>query len=176
MEDELLGFIPKFDYVYHNLRDTPDAVVEALHNQFLASSLLVLKHSHNKAWLARNFQRVLLMALPSASRELQQAFLLYSFVQVELTEERILEIIGELPLTIKDKVMSTYDLLIEKGRNEERVKAQRQIEQARAKAEQERAKAYAGKLESAMEFKKMGLPVADIAKGLQLSIEEVEKL
>lgn len=105
--------------------------------------------------------------------ELQQAFLLYSFVQVELTEERILEIIGELPLTIKDKVMSTYDLLIEKGiergRNEERAKAQRLIEQ-------ERAKAYAEKLESALEFKKMGLPVADIAKGLQLSVEEVEKL
>ncbi len=111
--------------------------------------------------------------LPSASMELQQAFLLYSFVQVELTEERILEIIGELPLTIKDKVMSTYDLLIEKGiergRNEERAKAQRLIEQ-------ERAKAYAEKLESALEFKKMGLPVADIAKGLQLSVEEVEKL
>lgn len=176
LDGELLGFIPKFDYIYHNLRDTPDAVVEALHNQFLASSLLVLKHSHNKAWLARNFQRMLLMALPSASRELQQAFLVYSFVQVELTEERILEIIGELPLTIKDKVMSTYDLLIEKGRNEERVKAQRLIEQERAKAEQERAKAHAEKLRSAVKMKKSGFGNAMIADVLELPIEEVEKL
>ncbi|MGJ1534899.1 hypothetical protein ACR784_07765 [Sphingobacterium multivorum] len=28
----------------------------------------------------------------------------------------------------------------------------------------------------AMEFKKMGLPIADIAKGTGLSIEEIEKL
>jgi len=69
--------------------------------------------------------------------------------------------------------MSTYELLIEKGaekgRKEERARAQRLIEQ-------ERAKAYAEKLKSALEFKKMGLPVADIAKGLQLSFEEVDKL
>src|SRR5690606_25733364 len=42
--------------------------------------------------------------------------------------------------------------------------------------EKAQAKAYAEKLKSALEFKKMGVPVADIAKGLQLSIEEVEKL
>lgn len=113
--DELLVFLPKFEYVYHNLRDTPDAVVEALRNQFLASALLVMKHSHNKAWLARNFLRMLLMALLSASTELQQAFLVYSFLQVEMNDEQLQEVIEELPLTIKRKVMSTYDLLIEKG-------------------------------------------------------------
>ena len=114
LEDDLLVFLPKFNYIYHNLRDTPDAVVEALRNQFLASALLMMKHSHNKVWLARNFQRVL-MALPSASEMLQQAFLVYSFLQVEMNDEQLKEVIEELPLTIKRKVMSTYDLLIEKG-------------------------------------------------------------
>src|SRR5690606_22637368 len=71
--------------------------------------------SHNKAWLARNFLRMLLMALLSASTELQQAFLVYSFLQVEMNDEQLQEVIEELPLTIKRKVMSTYDLLIEKG-------------------------------------------------------------
>jgi hypothetical protein len=42
--------------------------------------------------------------------------------------------------------------------------------------QEERAKAKAEKLKSAAEFKKMGLPVADIARGLGLSIDEVEKL
>ncbi len=65
---------------------------------------------------------------------------------------------------------------IDKGIQKERARAKRLIEQERAKAEQERTKAYAEKLKSALEFKKMGIPVADIAKGLQLSIEEVEKL
>src|SRR5690606_20146170 len=140
----------------------------------------MLKHSHDKAWLDSNFQKVLLMALPEASVELQQAFLTYSFVQIELTDEQILEIITELPLTIKDKVMSTYDLLIakgiERGRNEERIRAQRLIAQERARVEQALAKAYADKLESALKMKRSGFDNAVIAEMLTLPIEEVEKL
>src|SRR5690606_38836356 len=109
---------------------------------------------------------------------------LYSFVQIELTDEQILEIITELPLTIKDKVMSTYDLLIakgiergiERGRNEERIRAQRLIAQERARVEQERARAYADKLESALKMKRSGFDNATIAEMLTLPIEEVEKL
>ena len=41
-----------------------------------------------------------------------------------------------------------------------------------AKAEGERKKA----IETALEFKKMGLPIADIAKGTGLTIDEIEKL
>ncbi|MCY4778582.1 hypothetical protein ORI89_02890 [Sphingobacterium sp. UT-1RO-CII-1] len=42
----------------------------------------------------------------------------------------------------------------------------------KGKADGERKKAIA----IALEFKKMGLPIADIAKGTGLSIEEVENL
>ncbi|MCW2264015.1 MULTISPECIES: hypothetical protein [Sphingobacterium] len=41
---------------------------------------------------------------------------------------------------------------------------------------EERAKLKVEKRTIALEFKKMGLPVADIAKGTGLSIEKIEKL
>ncbi|MBD1433533.1 hypothetical protein H8B06_11895 [Sphingobacterium sp. DN00404] len=41
---------------------------------------------------------------------------------------------------------------------------------------EERAKAETEKLESALNFKKMGVPVEDIAKGMGLTVEQVEKL
>lgn len=41
---------------------------------------------------------------------------------------------------------------------------------------EERAKAEAEKLDSALKFKKIGVPIEDIAESLGLSIEEVEKL
>lgn len=41
---------------------------------------------------------------------------------------------------------------------------------------EERAKAEAEKRKIALEFKKMGVSLADIAKGTGLSIEEVENL
>lgn len=42
--------------------------------------------------------------------------------------------------------------------------------------QEERAKAHAEKLESALNFKKMGVSIENIAKGLGLSVEEIEKL
>lgn len=41
---------------------------------------------------------------------------------------------------------------------------------------EERAKAEAEKLKSALSFKNMGIPVEDIAKGLGLTVEQVERL
>ena len=34
LEEELLGFLPKFDYVYANLRDTPDGAIRAMDNRY----------------------------------------------------------------------------------------------------------------------------------------------
>lgn len=70
--------------------------------------------------------------------------------------------------------MGTHEYLLDKaekegiakGSLEERAKLQFE----RQKAEHEKAIAIA------LEFKKMGLPIADIAKGTGLPIEEVEKL
>lgn len=42
--------------------------------------------------------------------------------------------------------------------------------------EEERARAEAEKLESARKFKAMGMCLEDIAKGLDLSIDDIEKL
>ncbi|WP_257667210.1 Rpn family recombination-promoting nuclease/putative transposase [Parapedobacter tibetensis] len=174
--EDLLDFLPNFDYVYHNLREAPEEHIHAISNRYLAGSLLMLKYALDKHKLKGKLPQVLSIGLSQGSKHQQIALLIYSFEVVDFTEEQIKEILKGLPKKIKDKVMSTYDLLVEKGRKEERAKAQRLIEQERAKAEQERAKAYAEKLNSASEFKKMGVPVEDIAKGLQLSVEDVEKL
>lgn len=56
------------------------------------------------------------------------------------------------------------------------VKKQERLQGMQKGRLEERAKAEAEKLESALNFKKMGVSVEDIAKGLGLSIEQVEKL
>jgi len=167
-------------------------------NRFLVSALLLMKYAFDKRRLKELIAEILSIGLRHGSDDQGKSMVVYTFEVAELTEEEIEQVLDSLSPEDKEKVMSTYDLLIEKGaekgRKEERARAQRLIEQERAraeqervraaklleqeraKAEQERAKAYAEKLKSALEFKKMGIPVADIAKGLQLSIEEVEKL
>lgn len=34
---DLLGYIPKYDYIYHNLTELPEDVIRAVHNQFFVT-------------------------------------------------------------------------------------------------------------------------------------------
>ena len=113
-----LDFSPQFDYIYNNLRETPDEDIGASPNRFLAACLLVLKHAFDKRWLKGNFAGVLSIGLPHGSGDLKRALLLYYFDRVDFSEEKVKDVIKELPLIIKEDIMSTYELLIEKGRKE----------------------------------------------------------
>lgn len=70
----------------------------------------------------------------------------------------------------RSNIMGTQEYLLDKAEKQGIAKG---IEKGRL---EERAKLKAEKLAIALEFKKMGLPVADIAKGTGLAIEEIEKL
>ncbi|MEN5055721.1 hypothetical protein [Sphingobacterium kitahiroshimense] len=70
----------------------------------------------------------------------------------------------------RSNIMGTQEYLLDKAKKEGIEKG---IEKGRL---EERAKLKAEKRVIALEFKKMGLPIADIAKGTGLSVEEVEKL
>jgi predicted transposase/invertase (TIGR01784 family) len=117
LEPEWEQFLPDFAYIYNNLGEIPDEQVEALHNKFLAASLLVLKHSFQKNWLKHNALRMLILA-ENAPESLQKSFIIYLLYRSGLNEAGIAALLESLPVTLKKTVMSTADVLIEKGRRE----------------------------------------------------------
>jgi len=52
--------------------------------------------------------------------------IVYTFVNSELSEQQIVELITSLPTQIKETVMSTLDIFVEKGRKEGELKGQRE--------------------------------------------------
>ncbi|PRD51981.1 hypothetical protein [Sphingobacterium gobiense] len=70
--------------------------------------------------------------------------------------------------------MGTREYLLDKAKRQGLEKGlQKGKQEERAKAEAEK---LAEKLKSALNFKKMGIPARDIAEGLGLTVEQVEKL
>ncbi|MBB1645584.1 hypothetical protein [Sphingobacterium sp. UME9] len=67
----------------------------------------------------------------------------------------------------RSDTMGTQEYLLDKA---EKKGIQKGIQKGKIEGKREEATAIA------LEFKKMGLPIADIAKGTGLSIEEIEKL
>src|SRR5690606_33693321 len=83
--------------------------------QFLVSSLLMLKHTFEKGWLSRHFKSELAGGLVYGNGLQQQAFMLYYFDRVRISPKQLIEVLNDLPLAIKKSVMSTYEMIIEKG-------------------------------------------------------------
>src|SRR5690606_635490 len=81
----------------------------------------------------------------------------------------------------RSNIMGTREYLLDKaerkgletGMQKERAKTAKILQEERAKAEAEK---LADKLKSALNFKRMGVPVEDIAEGLGLTVEQVNKL
>ena len=114
-EPEWRQYLPDFEYVYNNLGDISDEQVETLNNKFLLASVLALKHSFEKDWLRINARRVLLL-IEEESEKLQKSFVIYLFSNSGLEEQAIEEILEFLPVMLKDTIMNTLDIFIEKGK------------------------------------------------------------
>ncbi|WP_028298329.1 Rpn family recombination-promoting nuclease/putative transposase [Olivibacter sitiensis] len=144
----LFGYIPSFSYVYNNLRDAPDGELLAIQHGVLSASLLLLKHAFDPEWIQGNFKLLVSIGLSQGKdSHHHRSMLLYAFGRTEFAKEQIKEVIREIPTDIQEVIMSTYELLIEEGRKEERAKAEKEQKELLAKAEKlladERAKAEA---------------------------------
>lgn len=130
LDADFRSFVPDYEYIYHNLGEISADAIEALHNKFLAASLLALKMNGLKEQAEKLIPRILTLARESGMN-LQTSLIVYIFVNSGLKEEKIVTIIDSLPFTIKETVMNTLDIFIEKGRKiglkEEREKAIRNL-------------------------------------------------
>ena len=117
LEPELSRFVPDYQYVFNNLGGIPDEQIQALHNKFLAASLIAMKHSVLKDSLTELIPTILKLA-GEIDQNLQTSLIVYTFVNSELSEHQIIELITSLPSQIKETVMSTLDVFVEKGRKE----------------------------------------------------------
>lgn len=107
-------YLPDFEFIYNNLGQLADTEVERLNNKFLQASFLALKHSFEKEWLGSNAVKLLLLA-SAGPKELQKGFIIYLYNRGELKGEKVL---NSLPEPIKNTVMNTLDIYIERGRKE----------------------------------------------------------
>lgn len=119
LEPELTGFLPDYEYVYHNLGDLSDEEIIALHNKFLAASLLAMKYSTLQNELKELIPTILGLAI-GEELNLQNQLIVYTFGSSGLNEDQIIAIVQKLPIKIKETVMNTWDVFVEKGRQEGR--------------------------------------------------------
>ena len=108
-------YVPGHDIIFVDLQRVDDQTLRSLSNRFLASALMVQKYSTDSAHLIKLISQILGELYPEGGRNLLRPIIVYLFRNVELEEEKMLELIEDLPIGIKNEIMTTYDQLITKG-------------------------------------------------------------
>ena len=111
----LSAFLPSYDMVYIDLVRLSADSLDSLTNVFLRSSLMVQRHSADPNLLKNEIEKILTTLSDSTERNFFFTIIVYVLEVLEVDESYILEISEGITPNLKDKIMSTYDRLIEKG-------------------------------------------------------------
>ena len=112
---ELIPFVPAFDIFFIDLKKLDDEEIFSLMNTFLSSALIVQKYSNNPKDLVTQFIRIINTLSNYTNRNFFVSLIVYFFNNSELNEQKLIEILDKIPATIKSEIMSTYELIEQKG-------------------------------------------------------------
>ena len=148
---EFQQFLPNFEIIFIDLNILDDNVIDNIANILLRTAILVQKYSFNPKELEEKFIKILNTLYLADNRNLFHTFLVYIFQVIEIKEDKLVQILKDVPNNIKSEIMSTYEILIEKG-----------IEK--------------NKVETVINAFKNGISIQIIANITDLTIEKVEEI
>ena len=121
LPQNLLPFLPRFDYVLTNVRALSDEQILELNKGLLINTLLMLKHIWEPQFILEHPDLIFihLSNQNPAESEFILSLLAYFFKNTEIAQESINKFIQQLPTDLNQNGMSTYDMIqaegIEKG-------------------------------------------------------------
>ena len=113
--ETMRAYLPSFDMVYIDLVRLSSSSIDSLTNVFLRSALMVQRHSTDPRLLKNEIEKILTTLSDSTERNFFLTIIVYVLEVLEVDESYIVDISAGISKNLKDKIMSTYDRLIEKG-------------------------------------------------------------
>ena len=115
----LSPFMPTFDYLLADTNQWSDEQLEGMSIGIIQQALLLFKHGRDSNYMHQYFQK-LFSSLESYSKNNQYTNLIISFsvyviAVAGIEEENFIKFVQELPPTINEHIMTTYEQIIKKG-------------------------------------------------------------
>ncbi|NUO03757.1 MAG: Rpn family recombination-promoting nuclease/putative transposase, partial [Saprospiraceae bacterium] len=121
-DESLRPYLPAFDYLLTDLSRLNDDEIIQLKAHFLINVLLSLKHQGEKTYLLSNISFLFYGLEHTKDKHPEKNFteriLVYLLVTTEFSDQDWAKLIDQTPSPIKDIAMSTYDMLIKKGKEQ----------------------------------------------------------
>jgi predicted transposase/invertase (TIGR01784 family) len=125
LPSSLLPYIPKFDYLFTNVHAMSDEQILELNKGLLINALLTMKHIWSPQFILDHAELIFvgLEEQSEGDKDFVISILAYFFKNTEITREKIDHFMNQLPNVLNKKVMSTYEMILEEGRQEGREEA-----------------------------------------------------
>jgi predicted transposase/invertase (TIGR01784 family) len=121
LPQNLLPFLPRFDYILTNVRALSDEQILELKKGLLINTLLMLKHIWEPQFVLEH-PELIFIHLETQNQQVRDfivSLLAYLFKNTEIERETVNRFIKHLPNNLNHNAMSTYDMIqaegIEKG-------------------------------------------------------------
>lgn len=120
-------FLPQFEYLFYDLSALSDEAIGQFRNTFLSLSALLLKHSRRKNYLETIADQLAgLLAELGPGNLYANTVAVYLYQSSELEVPQLFAIFEKASKQTQDLVMSTYDQIIEQGRQQGRQQGQQE--------------------------------------------------
>jgi len=118
--EQIKQYIPNFDYVLIDLDDYSDDDIMAIETGFLLRSIMLLfKHKDDNQFVLQNIKKIFIFVEEDIPKDQKETYFEMVFTYLmegfTLKIEEVKQVIQKIPNNLKDKAMSTYDMLIQEG-------------------------------------------------------------
>ncbi|MEM6966163.1 MAG: Rpn family recombination-promoting nuclease/putative transposase [Bacteroidota bacterium] len=115
VDENTLRFLPSFEYILIDLSNYSDEFILNLRRGFLINTLITLKHFKDKNYIINNIKNVFSLTLEKHEWRLYEIQFVYITQNIELSNAEQIAIVDRVHEPLKEKIMSTYEALIQKG-------------------------------------------------------------
>jgi len=162
---EIKDYLPNLNHIFIDLKTIGNDQLMDMRNSMMKAAILAQQWRINPTKLKEDFERILrILPIEGANRNFLEMIVVYALNVSEITEAQLGETIKSIPEPLKEKIMTTYTMLIEKGKLEgEQIGIQKGIEKGKLEE----------KSEVILSLFDEGFETPRIAKIVKLSEEEV---
>jgi predicted transposase/invertase (TIGR01784 family) len=161
---EVSDYLPLFKYIFIDLKTIDKEQLLGMRSSMMAAAMLAQQWRMDPVKLKDEFYRIYkIFQEGDSNTNFLEMIVVYSFRVSDIQEVQLAEVIKSIPEPIKENIMSTYIMLIEKGKKE-------------GKLEGEQIGKIKEKTEFVFTLFDEGFDTASIARFVKLPEEEVVKI
>lgn len=112
---ELQEYAPDFKFVFSDLVRMNERDLDNLENEFITATLIAQKYSQDPEELIKNLTRIFNTFSGVKNRNYIKSLIVYVISLVKVDIKDIIDLSNLVKQPVKEMIMSTYDLFIEKG-------------------------------------------------------------